>query len=75
MASKLLVALLVCTLLAVSITSVEGICYQYHCARQCHHRRPFYDEYAFKYLWPHVCGKVAVERFNMKACCRTFGRY
>ncbi|WAR14530.1 hypothetical protein MAR_004635 [Mya arenaria] len=75
MNSKGVVVLLVCCLLAVQLASVNGNCYRYVCKRRCQYTAPNYDEYAFRYLWPLACGRRAVDRWGVKACCRTMGRY
>ena len=54
---------------------VSGICYTYVCRRRCVYHAPRYEEYAFRYLWPRACGQRAVQRYGIKACCVTYGRY
>ncbi|KAL4221569.1 hypothetical protein ACF0H5_019826 [Mactra antiquata] len=69
MESKAIILLVLCGLLALQMTQVEGVCYNYVCRRRCVYQPPRYEEYAFRYLWPRACGRTAVQRYGLKACC------
>ncbi|KAL4221570.1 hypothetical protein ACF0H5_019827 [Mactra antiquata] len=75
MNSKCVIILLLCSFMALQMSGVEGICYSYLCRRRCVYEPPYYEEYAFRYLWTRACGRRAVHRFGIKACCRTWGLY